>query len=440
VFLVLYLFTVFATRWHHIARSLGAILEHELSGLKTRLQTEVEPSRPERDALHKAIDNVWIGVKERQDARWYNIFSKKGNGLWDVLWWSRGVENAAWAAIHEAERQMVSFIAPVERVDVHLREVEARLREVGSKPALAIADGITVALTAARPEEERRALLARSLYILNTDRDYTFAALMEWQNKASWLMLAAAIIIMFLTAAVGNAVLFLAGAAGGFLSRLARALKSDDIPLDYGASWSTLFLSPLFGALIGWFGIALITLLMRPEVNLLGDAFDVVKWEEPNSPFTLSVAFLLGFSERFFDAIVGVVEKQVGRERSDMAAKTDDTTRTTTVAARVEAPATVTEPPASAGGVTIDLPDTPFTPVQPVGGKIVLDKAATTPTVVTLKTSHPDFSVDPPAVTIAAGATEGAFDVIPKGKATPGVIRITGQSGSTTISDTITYT
>jgi len=178
---------------------------------------------------------------------------------------------------------------------------------------------------------------------------------------------------------------------------------------------------------------------MRPEVNLLGDAFDVVKWEEPNSPFTLSVAFLLGFSERFFDAIVGVVEKQVG-QRSDMAPRTDNTTRPTTLPTPVVTPATSTEPPASAGGIKIDLPDTLFTPVQPVSGKIVLDKAATAATIITLKTSNPDFSVEPPTVTIGVGAKEGAFDVIPKGKAAPGVIRITGQSGSTTISDTITYT
>jgi hypothetical protein len=188
----------------------------------------------------------------------------------DVLWWSRGVENAAWASIHETERQLVAFLAPAERVRVHLLEVQALLREVKSPPAIAIADGIRDSLGPtkagdANREQEQRALLARSLQFLNTDRDKTFAALMEWQNKASWLMLTAAIIILFLTVTVGNAELFLAGAAGGFLSRLARALKNDDIPLDYGASWTTLFLSPIFGALVGWFGIALIKLLTQPE-------------------------------------------------------------------------------------------------------------------------------------------------------------------------------
>jgi hypothetical protein len=310
------------------------------------------------------------------------------------------------------------------------------LREVGSKPANAIAEGIAQSLATARPEEERRALLARALQILNSDRDNTFAALMEWQNKASWLMIAACIIILFLTLAVGNAVIFLAGAAGGFLSRLARALKGDKIPLDYGASWATLFLSPLFGALIGWFGIALITLMIRPEVNLLGEAFNVVDWSAPASPFTLSVAFLLGFSERFFDAIVGVVEKQVGQP--GMVARNEDGVRQANGGVRVAAPAAAAEPPASAGGITIVVPKTPM-PVQLVDGKIVLANAATTPTAVTLKTDHPDFSVVPPLLTIAAGATSGVFEVVPNANAKPGIIRVTGESGSNKVSDTITY-
>ena len=439
IVLFVYIFTVFATRWHHIARSLTAIIESEFAGLRMRIHTEVTADDDKREALEGEINSQLEKVRERQKERWFS----KGHGLGDVLWWSRGVENAAWAAIHEMERQLVAFLAPPARVDVHLIEVQARLREVKTQPAFAIADGIRDSLAVTTPrdanlDQQRRALLARSLQILNNDRDNTFSALMEWQNKASWLMLAAAIIILFLAGSVGNAVLFLAGAAGGFLSRLARALKSDDIPLDYGASWTTLFLSPLFGALVGWFGIALIAFLTQPNVNLLGDAFRAVEWTAPTHPITLSIAFLLGFSERFFDAIVGVVEKQVGR--SDMSARTDDAVRSTTVTTSVETPTTATDAPSSAGGITIDLPDTPFTPVQTVSGKIVLDKATTAATAVTLTSDNADYSVNPASLTIAAGATDGPFDVIPKGNAAPGTIRITAQSGSTTVSDTIKYT
>jgi hypothetical protein len=244
VVLALFLITVYATRWHHIARSLTAILESEFRGLAMRLQTEVNAQSPEVKALRASLDEQWERVRTRQEEPWYSSFYKGkknekgvrpwgGFGMGDFLWWSRGVENAAWATIHETERQLVAYLAPAERVRVHLLEVQALLREVKSPPAIAIADGIRDSLGPtkagdANREQEQRALLARSLQFLNTDRDKTFAALMEWQNKASWLMLTAAIIILFLTVTVGNAELFLAGAAGGFLSRLARALKNDE--------------------------------------------------------------------------------------------------------------------------------------------------------------------------------------------------------------------
>src|SRR5688572_405976 len=445
IVLFFYIATVFATRWHHIARSITAILESEFSGLDLRLQTEVSRQSTEVQALRASIDREWKKLKDRQDEPWYWSFWKgkdkkdkdnkndpqppsgagptsRGSGFGDVLWWSRGVENAAWGTIHETERQLVAFLAPADRVSVHLLEVEAQLRELKTQPAIAIANGIKDSLEPANArdparDQERRALLARSLQILNKNRDDNFSALMEWQNKASWLMLAAAIIIVFLAGAVGNAVLFLAGAAGGFLSRLGRALKADKVPLDYGASWATLFLSPLFGALVGWFGIALIVLLTQDDVNLLGSAFQGVKWDDATHPIALSVAFLLGFSERFFDAIVGVVDRQV--RRTDTDARADDPPRLPPVQGRGgdggggggQAPPP--EPPAKAGGIAINLPDT-IAPVQVVNGKIVLDKPAEALIKIALKTDNPEFEVKPSAVEIAVGASEGLFDVVPK--------------------------
>ncbi|MEI9811223.1 MAG: hypothetical protein WDO18_00485 [Acidobacteriota bacterium] len=37
--------------------------------------------------------------------------------------------------------------------------------------------------------------------------------------------------------------------------------------------WTTLFLSPIYGGLSGWFGIGLIVLLSSPNVGLLGPLF-----------------------------------------------------------------------------------------------------------------------------------------------------------------------
>jgi hypothetical protein len=126
-----------------------------------------------------------------------------------------------------------------------------------------------------------------------------------------WLAGVGCGLIVLLAAAVGNPVLFIAGATGGFLSRLARTLKRADVPTDYGASWTTLFLSPIVGALSGWFGILLIVVLADSRLNVLGTAFQGVKWCCPLTPIPLGLAFALGFSERLFDGIMSGLENKV---------------------------------------------------------------------------------------------------------------------------------
>lgn len=264
---------------------------------------------------------------------------------------------------------------------------------------------------------------------------------MEWQNKASWLLLAAAMIIGALAISVGNAVLFVAGGAGGFLSRLARAMNRDTVPLDYGASWTTLFLSPFFGALVGWFGVALITVAVQPNINLLGDAFRVVDWYTPMAPATLAIAFLLGFSERFFDAVIGAVEGHAAKAGSG--ATVTGLVTTSPPPSRPPAGGAVRVPPSSPGsgavGLRIDLVDTPITPVQPVSGKIVLGGPAATETGISLSVDNEHFAISPVALSIPAGGTEGEFDVVPKGSPAPSLVRVTARMGHTVVSDTIEY-
>ena len=121
------------------------------------------------------------------------------------------------------------------------------------------------------------------------------------------------VLIVVLAIVVGNAVLFVSGATGGYLSRMARQLKRADVPSDYGASWTTLFLSPTGGALSGWFGILLIVLMA--DSSLLGAAFQQIEWSLPLAPLTLGLAFALGFSERLFDGIISSLEDKVDSDR-----------------------------------------------------------------------------------------------------------------------------
>jgi hypothetical protein len=82
--------------------------------------------------------------------------------------------------------------------------------------------------------------------------------MMEWQNKAMWMVASALLVVVVLSYVFQHEHLFLLGAAGGLMSRMARSLFRQDVPTDYGASWTTLFLSPILGAIAAWFGIAMI--------------------------------------------------------------------------------------------------------------------------------------------------------------------------------------
>jgi protocatechuate 3,4-dioxygenase beta subunit len=347
--LIVYLLSIANTRWHHIARAQEKMASAQLRALKTRLDTEVEgcvsnkasnelrqtwqaeadalaaqPDAADADARRARLDTLEREVKVavlrealaelQKDITLGSGWSGVRNTISEFVFWSRGRENAVWTGIHEIERELAAFLAPPEYVESYLRWADAELRAIGKPAALAVANAIHLELQRSSPEapeagKRRKALLGRGISIIYAERDNSFSTLMEWQNKASWLTFAAIVIIAFLSIGAGHSVLFLAGAAGGFLSRLMRALKRTDVPLDYGASWTTLYLSPLFGALAGWFGVALIGLATQPGINLLGEAFRSVRWDEPYEVSALAAAFLLGFSERFFDAVVGALDQ-----------------------------------------------------------------------------------------------------------------------------------
>jgi hypothetical protein len=307
VLLLIYMTTIIFARWHRIARPVHAMIRSQLKALKVRLETEVDRELPQVSILLEA-------VKELEAAEAAYPQGEKDRRYLEFIFWSRGRENATWVGIHNIERELAAVLSPESQVDANLRWAAAELRQSRKSDMVLAADSITTAISSTPPAslDFRRAILGHAIKLIYAERDSTFAGLMEWQNKASWLILTALVFIAFLSGAVGNSILFLAGAFGGYSSRLMRALKRDDIPLDYGASWTTLFLSPLFGAITGWFGIALLSLAARPELNLLGSAFRLADWNNPFGSVTLAIAFLMGFSERLFDAVVGALEKNAG--------------------------------------------------------------------------------------------------------------------------------
>jgi Putative Ig domain/Abnormal spindle-like microcephaly-assoc'd, ASPM-SPD-2-Hydin len=176
-----------------------------------------------------------------------------------------------------------------------------------AKINLALAEKTTL------PIERWRALHNEALGYLYDRSDTSFAQLVSWQNKTVWLVGCSLLLIVALAATLQHGILFLLGATGGLLSRLTRSLSREDVPTDYGASWSTLFLSPVVGALAGWSGILLV--IVGVEFNILGSALKF-NWCNTFNPVMLGIALLLGFSERFFDTVLGQLNNKLNEPGS----------------------------------------------------------------------------------------------------------------------------
>ncbi len=125
---------------------------------------------------------------------------------------------------------------------------------------------------------EQRALLMDALNIIYDARDTGYAQLVTWHNKSMWFVMLALLLIVGL-GLYRNPIFLLLGALGGLLSRLSRVMRAANLPTDYGAFWTNLFLSPLYGALAAWSGILLVSMLV--SVNVLGDTFGEIQWYPP---------------------------------------------------------------------------------------------------------------------------------------------------------------
>jgi hypothetical protein len=158
------------------------------------------------------------------------------------------------------------------------------------------------------PVARWRALLAEALSLIYECTDSDYSQLASWHNKMMWLVGCALLLMFALAVTVGNAVLLLLGAVGGLLSRLTRTTAAADVPNDYGATWGSLFLSPLTGALSAWGGILLIILGLK--LNILGTALNL-DWCNPYEPTGLAIALLFGFSERLFDSVTNQLQDKL---------------------------------------------------------------------------------------------------------------------------------
>jgi hypothetical protein len=293
---LVFLVSIAFIRWNNIAKPSRLGVVAQIRDLLTRLR-EDSPTRKDL-----------IAAQEELLQRW---------SVLDWLFWSRGQEMATWHLIHKAELALLEE-APPEKCNARLASVEQRLAEIDKSAAKSLADRVAAELkcdsSKIDAKARRQLLIEATSYIYYADEN-GFAELTSWQNKSFWLTLVGVVLIGAVGIAEGHASLFIAGAVGGFLSRLTRELKRADVPTDYGASWSSLFLSPVAGAISGWFGVALVMLMTDPNVGVLGGPLKVINWDSSNVAATLAAAFVLGFSERLFDRIVSQLEESIDKKK-----------------------------------------------------------------------------------------------------------------------------
>jgi hypothetical protein len=303
-------------RHNNIVRTNRELLVAQVDNLKERIWLEADKVNHEQET--KALCD-----------RAYNVRTDFITPYYPTEWffWSRGRELAGWMRLHELERQVVSFLVPEQRVVERALYAETQLREVNTASAVAVANRIRQTLQDFAPagsdadnhEQHGHALehlkqqLGEGLAIVYDHTDTKFAGLMEWHNKAMFLVYLALLGIGVLSAVFHHEELFLIGAVGGLMSRMTRSLFREDVPNDYGASWTTLFLSPLLGAISAWVGITLIVWLR--EFNMLGPAFNAISWYRPTDAAMIAMAFTLGFSERLFTSLLSKIE---GRVQDDL--------------------------------------------------------------------------------------------------------------------------
>lgn len=299
-------------RWNLIVVPNRRLLKAQLEGVQACLpEGQLNGDLAKAQALLKEAESL--------------AFRQKVN-LADWFFWSRGQELAAWNLIHDAERLLLDMLPPPQ-VRVRLQMIAAELSTSTQPDTLELASMIKQALASVAPGDHDllqqllqetptadkgnalKALLHEATRRIYRQRDTDYAQFMTMHHQVMWMTSVALLIGVLLAATIGNSLFLLVGAAGGVLSRLTRTLQNtQQVPTDYGAYWTSLFLSPVSGALAGWTGILMVIILA--DIGVLSTAFKAIQSAPSATPLALGIAFLLGFSERFFDQIASLLEQR----------------------------------------------------------------------------------------------------------------------------------
>jgi hypothetical protein len=216
---------------------------------------------------------------------------------------------AGWRLVHEVEDEQAMHQDEGE-VRAALESIRDRLGLMNTEEAPLLVTRIESALEEDDVRTEDRALLREAQAYRHYLNDSAYEDLATLMTKATFLAIVGLAFLVILAHVEDRELYFVLGAAGGLMSRLMRILKEKPASSDYGATWSTLILSPVSGALAGWVGIALVAALGSDPVSVVDDRVPPLIWDQGDHVFGLGLAFLLGFSERLFSGVVEASEER----------------------------------------------------------------------------------------------------------------------------------
>jgi hypothetical protein len=214
--------------------------------------------------------------------------------------------SSAWRILHEAERQLaVSGTPPARWSRSQAIVLLARLQRLPDSPVKLRRE--LQKIVAADDTDSRIVPLVHEAraFVFEAD-DNKFAAVADARNKGNFLFLGAVISVIPIVFFFSNTVVLLfAGAVGGILSRLRKAVRQENPLFDLGLDWSVIQLSPIVGALSGFFGLMIFEVLV--VLGIAGDMFSAVNLAQPTG-WSVVLAFVFGWSATLFDTFLERVE------------------------------------------------------------------------------------------------------------------------------------
>ncbi len=214
-----------------------------------------------------------------------------------------GRQLAAWRMVHDADR-LVTELWPLQHVKAYATVAKEELKAVKTPAADALSD-VIAKIVDTDDGEALRAPVKEARGLIFEARDNYYEGLSDWQNKALWLVVVTAAIVVLIAAVLGHSTFLLLGAVGGLLARLSKTMTAKTIGFDYGVSWSVLFLAPLVGALTGWAGVLVSGFVT--ELHVLNPAITQSTCALA-ADTNMVLAVLFGFSATLFEGVMSGAE------------------------------------------------------------------------------------------------------------------------------------